>query len=50
MAGGYQQMHNRGKKLKESGMFVASPRNNHKSYQHCFQQLLITLLLNITAS
>jgi hypothetical protein len=30
MAGGYQQMHNREKKLKESGMFEACPHNNHK--------------------
>jgi hypothetical protein len=29
MAGGYQQMHNRGKKLKESGMFAAGPCHNH---------------------
>ena len=49
MTGGYQQMHNREKKLKESGTFVAGPIIIIKSYQHCFQQLLITLLLNITA-
>jgi hypothetical protein len=30
MAGGYQQMHNREKKLKESGMFAARPRTNHQ--------------------
>jgi len=30
MTGGYQQMHNRGKKLKESGMFTAHTRNIHQ--------------------
>ena len=29
-------------------MFVACPVTIIKSYQHCFQQLLITLLLTIT--
>jgi len=48
MAGGYQQMHNREKKLKESRMFVACPRKIIRSYQHSFQQMLITLLLDIT--
>jgi hypothetical protein len=48
MAGGYQQMHNRGEKLKESRMVVACPRKIIRSYQHGFQQMLITLLLYIT--
>jgi hypothetical protein len=50
MAGGYQQMHNREKKLKESGTFVACPATTTQSYQHGFQQMLITLLLDITVS
>jgi len=36
MAGGYQQMHNQGKKLKESGMFAACPRKNHQKLSTLF--------------
>ena len=43
-------MHNREKKLKESGTFVACPAAAAQSYQHGFQQMLITLLLDITVS
>jgi hypothetical protein len=50
MAGGYQQLHNRGKKQKNQVCLQPVPAIIIKSYQHCFQQLLITLLLNITVS
>jgi len=36
MAGGYQQMHNREKKLKESGTFAAGPRNGHPKLSTLF--------------
>jgi hypothetical protein len=36
MAGGYQQMHNQGKKLKESGMFAACPRKSHQKLSTLF--------------
>jgi hypothetical protein len=36
MAGGYQHMHNRGKKLKKSGMFAACSRNDHQKLSTLF--------------
>jgi hypothetical protein len=36
MTGGYQQMHNREKKLKESGRFAACSRNDHQKLSTLF--------------
>jgi hypothetical protein len=39
-------MHNRGKKLKESGMFVACPRNNHQKLSTLFSTAVDNFISN----